>query len=104
MHYPLWSVRPLAKSQHLDGFGAQECHARRIGLGPGAGPGEVPAQVRAHPVQDLRHSAAAGAIVRFAPESASKTATFVVSRANSIDCPMVALDSAGTRATNWFSY
>ena len=41
--------------------------------------------------------------VRLTPESASKTAIFEVSKANSIDCPIAALDAAGTLATNWFS-
>ena len=85
MHQP---VCPAPKSQHLDGFGAQECHARRIGLAPDpALAGEVAAQVRPHLVQrfvSLRCGAAA--MVRFTPESASKTASFVVSKANSTDC------------------
>ena len=48
-------------------------------------------------------AAGAPATVRFVPESASKTASFPVSKANSTDWPMAALDSAGTLATNWFS-
>ena len=95
MHQPV----AAAKTQHLNRFGAQEGHARRIGLDVG----EVAAQVRAHLVQNRGHCSPDGVMVRFAPESASKTASFVVSNANSIDCPIAALDSAGTLATNWFS-
>ncbi len=97
MHQPFCAT---TKSQHLDGFGAQKCHARRIRLGPDTNLGEVAAQVCAQSIQNLCHLSADGAIVRFTPESASKTASLVVSNANSTDCPTAAFDSAVTLATN----
>src|SRR5271166_1506880 len=87
---------PRTEPQHLDGFGTQECDAGGIGFHAG----EMTAQVCAYLVQN--HSAGTGT-VRFAPESASKTTSFVVSKANSTDCPMAAFDSAETLATKWFS-
>jgi len=98
------SVGPGAESQHLDGLSTQKRHAGGIGFGVKAaetGLSEVGAQVFAYLVRDLCHSVAGGAaMVRFIPESASKTASFVVSQATSIDCPRAAFDSAGTLATN----
>lgn len=77
-----------------------ECHTRRIGLGVHTCRSEVAAQVCAHLRQRVCHSASDGTMVRFTPESASKTASFAVSKASSTDCPMAAFDSAGTLATN----
>src|SRR6202051_3993349 len=87
------------ESQHLNGFGAQKRHARRVRFGIDARRGKIAAQVRPYLIQV--HSGAG--MVRFAPESASKTASFVASKANSSVCPMAAFDAAGTLATNWFS-
>ena len=89
--------RPRREPQHLDGFDTQKCHAGRIRLHT-----EVFAQVPAHTVQRHAFPRATGR-VRLTPVSASKTAIFEVSKANSIDCPIAARDAAGTLATNWFS-
>src|SRR6202012_4322830 len=81
-------------------LGAEEGHARRVGVAR-ARLVVMGTHVRAHPIHGLGH--AGGAIVRFAPVSASKTASLVVSKASSIDCPAAAFDSAETLAPNWFS-
>src|SRR4051794_2095789 len=93
------------KPENLDGLGTQKRHACRIRFCPYTSVSEVVAQMCAGPVQDLCHCAVtapwgATGIVRLAPESASKTASFVVSKASSSACPKAALESAGTLATN----
>src|SRR5437588_5361523 len=89
------------EAQYLDRFSAKKRHARDIGLGVDARFGELRTQVGAHPGQDRSHSASGGGgTVKLTPESASKTASFKVSNANSSDCPFSAFDAAGTRATN----
>ena len=94
--------RPVdrAEPQHIDAFHAQERHARRIRLAVNTFRGEVPAQVCPYLVETSRQSGTTAGSVRFAPESASKATSFVVSRASSTVWPTAARDSVETRATN----
>src|ERR1700744_2750377 len=89
-----------SKSQHLDGFGTQNRHFGGYRFGIDTRLGEVTAQVPAYLGQCIGHPASAGGTVKLTPESASKTATFEVSKANSTDLPFAAFDAAGTLATN----
>ena len=101
MHYPPNAGVGGAVAQHVHRLGTQKRHAGDIRLGVDAGLTKVRLQVRTHPGQCLGHSAPdGGGTVKFTPESASNTASFDVSKANSSVLPLVAFDAAGTLATN----
>ncbi len=73
---------PRSEPHHFNGLDAEKRDGGRLWFGDDSGRGEVRSQMRTNASRDVGHSFGGG-MLRFAPVSASKIATLVVSNANS---------------------